>query len=405
MRHRFGRHELSIDRMELSTDGVARPLEPQVFDLLRLLAESGGRVVSRDELIDKVWGGRIVSDSAIDARISAARAALGDDGARQEFIRTVPRRGFRFVAPVETDAGGARPLPAPAVEAPGQRQRVMFCHSRDGTRIALATSGAGQPLVKAGHWLTHLEHDWQSPIWRPFLAALGERFHLVRYDQRGNGLSDRAVASFSLDAFVADLEAAVDAAGVDRFTLYGASQGAPIAIAYAARHPGRVARLVLQGGYHKGRLVRMAAAEREQGEAMLTLIRHGWGKPDSPFMQAFSSIFMPEASREQIASFASLQSLTTTPENAALLRKAIDEFDVTALLERIEVPTLVLHSRGDGVQPLDQGREIAAGIRGAEFVMLDTSDHIIVPGNRAWDELIGAIAGFAEARPAVRPAP
>lgn len=404
MRHRFGRHELSVDRMELSTGGVVRPLEPQVFDLLRLLAGSGGRVVSRDELIETVWGGRIVSDSAIDARISAARAALGDDGTRQEFIRTVPRRGFRFVAPVETDEGETH-RPVPAIDAGTRRQRVMFCRSGDDTRIALATSGAGLPLVKAGHWLTHLEHDWQSPIWRPFLAALGERFHLLRYDQRGNGLSDRAAADFSLDAFVADLEAVVDAAGVDRFTLYGASQGAPIAIAYAARHPGRVARLVLQGGYHKGRLVRMAAAEREQGEAMLTLIRHGWGKPDSPFMQAFSSIFMPEASREQIASFASLQSLTTTPENAALLRKAIDEFDVTALLERIEAPTLVLHSRGDGVQPLDQGREIAAGIRGAEFVMLDTSDHIIVPGNRAWDELIGAVGSFAQARPVVRPAP
>jgi pimeloyl-ACP methyl ester carboxylesterase/DNA-binding winged helix-turn-helix (wHTH) protein len=405
MRYRFGNHELSTETRELLTGSVARSVEPQVFDLIQLLVESAGRLVTHDELIGKIWAGRIVSDSAISARISAARAALGDDGTRQELIKTVPKRGFRFVGAVETDGDGPSPSPAQRPTAPHARQRVMFCNSRDGTRIALAISGSGMPLVKAGHWLTHLEHDWQSPIWRPFLDALGGRFQLVRYDQRGNGLSDRTVPSFSLDAFVDDLKAVVDAVGLDRFALYGTSQGAPIAIAYACRHPQRVSALVLQGGYHKGRLVRVTASEREQGEAMLTLVRHGWGKPQSPFMKAFSSIFMPEGTREQIDSLASLQSMTTTSENAAMLRRALDEFEVTSLLGGVSAPTLVLHARDDGVQPLDQGRELAAGIPGAEFVMLDTSNHIIVPGDRAWDELIGTVTDFVGAHPPVRPAP
>jgi DNA-binding winged helix-turn-helix (wHTH) protein/pimeloyl-ACP methyl ester carboxylesterase len=393
MRYRFGRHELDTDSVELRSDGAPRPLEPQVFDLLRLMAESAGRLVSHDELIEKVWAGRIVSDSAIAARISAARAALGDDGARQEFIRTVPKRGFRFVAPVERlDETSGHEAVTPA--AADRRQRVGFCRSRDGARIAYATSGAGPPMVKAGHWLTHLEHDWQSPIWAPFLDALGSRFQLLRYDQRGNGLSDWTIARLSLDAFVEDLEAVADAAGLSRFALYGSSQGVPIALAYATRHPDRVSHLVLQGGYHQGRLVRSSPAEREQGEAMLTLIRHGWGRPDSPFIKAFASIFMPEASRAQIDSMAALQNLTTTPENAVALRRTIDQFCVTDVLGKVSTPTLVLHARDDGVQPLDQGRELAAAIPGAEFVMLDSASHITVPGDRAWDTMIGAIERF-----------
>jgi DNA-binding winged helix-turn-helix (wHTH) protein/pimeloyl-ACP methyl ester carboxylesterase len=393
MRYRFGRHELGIDSGELRSDGVPRPLEPQVFDLLRLMVESAGRLVSHDELIDKVWAGRIVSDSAIAARISAARAALGDDGTRQEFIRTVPKRGFRFVAAVERLEEATDRIAVPQAAA-DRRQRVGFCRSRDGTRIAYATSGAGSPMVKAGHWLTHLEHDWQSPIWAGFLDALGSRFQLLRYDQRGNGLSDWDAERLSLDAFVEDLEAVTDAAGLDRFALYGSSQGVPIAIAYATRHPERVSHLVLQGGYHQGRLVRSSSAEREQGEAMLTLIRHGWGRSDSPFMKAFASIFMPEASREQIDSMAALQNITTSPRNAAALRGAIDRFSVTSLLGKVATPTLVLHARDDGVQPLEQGRELAAGIPRAEFVMLDSSSHITVPGDRAWEVMISAIDRF-----------
>ncbi len=396
MRYRFGEFELNTDMRELRAEGRPAAVEPQVFDLIVLLIENRDRVVSAAELIEAVWRGRIVSDSAIAARVSAARAAIGDDGARQRWIKTVPRRGFRFAGEVEVADRQPPPasVPAPA-STPPDRQRVAFCRSVDGTRIAYAVSGHGAPLVRAGHWLTHLEHDWASPVWQPHLERLGRSFRLVRYDQRGNGLSDREAGDLALDRFVEDLEAVVDAAGLDRFALYGASQGAPIAIAYAHRHPGRVGRLILHGGYERGRLLRNTESERAQGEAILTLIRHGWGQPGSAFNTAFATLFMPGGSREQIDSLAELQRTTTTPANAAALRAAVDGFDVSALLGAVAAPTLVLHARDDGVQPLDQGRALAAGIPGAEFVMLESRNHVMTPQEPAWEVAFGAIERFA----------
>ncbi len=391
MRYRFGSCELRTDSHELFVGGAPRAVEPQVFDLLHLLVSRAGELVSHDELIATVWGGRIVSDSAISARISAARAAVGDDGARQALIKTVSRRGFRFVGEVERLDGAVARNPAAA--APDS-QRLRFCRAPDGTRIAFATSGTGPPLVRAGHWLTHLEHDWHSPVWRPFLDELGRSFRVTRYDQRGNGLSDRNVEDFSLEAFVGDLEAVVEAAGLDRFALYGTSQGAPIAVAYAVRHPQRVGHLILHGGFLRGRLLRESAAETEPAEALLTLIRHGWGTPGSPFLQAFASIYVPEGTREQIASLTELQRLTASPENAARLRAAVDRFDVGDLLGRVAVPTLVLHARNDGVQPLDQGRALAAGIPGAEFVLLESANHVILEHEPAWPRLFEALRRF-----------
>ncbi|MGE0804758.1 MAG: alpha/beta fold hydrolase [Burkholderiaceae bacterium] len=377
------------------------------------LIEQRHRVVSHDELIATVWNRRIVSDSAISARISAARSAIGDDGTRQCRIRTVPRRGFRFVGDVTATASGktdepnaaagdsTAPAPAHASAATGPgnrrgRQRIAFCRSADGTQIAYASSGDANayPLVKAGHWLTHLEHDWNSPIWRPMLDELDQRFRVVRYDQRGNGLSDWQVDDFALERFVEDLESVVDAAGLERFALYGSSQGAPIAIAYACRHPRRVSHLILHGGYAKGRLVRDAESDRAQGEALLTLIRHGWGQPGSPFIRAFSSLFLPGGSREQIDSLVDLQRLTTSPENAARLRAAVDRFDVGAQLSQIAVPTLVLHARDDGVQPLEQGRRLAAGIPRAEFVLLDSGNHVILMQEPAAAVLLRELTRF-----------
>lgn len=396
MRYRFGPYVLAPETRELLAAGIARPIEPQVFDLLCHLVGAHERVVSTDELIEAVWNGRIVSDSAISARISAARAAIGDDGKRQEWIRTIPRRGFRFVGPVE-EAGPARPA---GVSSHADSQSIAFCRSADGTRIARAASGGGYPLVKAGHWLTHLDHDWHSPIWRPFLDRLNEKFRVVRYDQRGNGLSEWDVADFSFDRFVEDLEAVVDACGLDRFALYGTSQGAPIAAAYASRHPDRVSHLVLHGGYEKGRLVRAAEEDRAQAEAILTLMRNGWGRANSPFIDAFATMFIPGGSREAIDSLVDLQRLTTSPGNAVAIRRAVDGFDVGDLLGAIRSPTLVIHARDDGVQPLEQGYRLATRIPAAEFLMLDSRNHVILPGERAWDVLFDSLARFILDAPA-----
>ncbi|MCO5145755.1 MAG: alpha/beta fold hydrolase [Aquamicrobium sp.] len=388
MRYLFGDYALVPETRELTSAGRPCLVEPQVFDLLVFLLRERERVISVDELIQAVWNGRIVSDSAISARISAARTAIGDDGTAQRWIRTIRRRGFRFVGAVEETEAAAHP------PASGERQRVALCRSADGTRIAYATGGTGYPLVKAGHWLTHLEHDRQSPIWRPLLERLERRFRLVRYDQRGNGLSDWDIADLSLDRFVEDLEAVVDAAGLGRFALYGTSQGAPIAVAYAHRHPDRVSHLVLHGGFEKGRLLRLSERERVEGEAILTLIRHGWGRPGSPFIDAFATMFIPEGSREQIDSLVDLQRLTTSPENAAALRAAIDRFDVSGLVGEIATPTLVIHARDDGVQPLEEGRALAARIPGAEFLLLEGRNHVVLPQEKAWPVLFGEIERF-----------
>ena len=398
MIYRFGAFTLDTRTCELECDGQAVAVEPEVFGVLHDLIANRDRVVSRDDLISDVWKGRIVSDATLSSRISAARIAVGDTGDEQAIIRTLPRRGFRFVADVEEVAiappASGNPAPVAGGTEPERRQKVQFCRSADGTGVASATIGEGYPLVRAGHFLTHLEYDWNSPLWRPFLNELASRFQVIRYDQRGIGLSDWSVANWQLDRFVEDLEAVVDAAGIDRFALYGTSQGAPISIAYAMRHPDRVSHLLLQGGYAQGRLVRDSFSEREQGEAMLTLIRHGWGKQGSPFLRAFSSMFIPGGTAEQISSLTELQRRSTTAENAALLREAVDRFDVSDLLEHIRVPTLVIHARDDGVQPLDEGRKLASGIPGAEFLMLESGNHVLVQHEPAWPAYFEALEHF-----------
>jgi DNA-binding winged helix-turn-helix (wHTH) protein/pimeloyl-ACP methyl ester carboxylesterase len=365
-RYRFLDFELDTDAFEFRSAGVVQRLEPQVFDLLCHLVEHSNRLISRDELIERVWGGRIVSEAAIASRINAARKAVRDDGKSQNVIVTIPRRGIRFVVPVvrdddtsispRADAPGCSPA---AAGEPPSDQQVRICRSGDGTKIAFATFGAGPPVVRVGHWLTHLEHDWRSPIWRPFLGALGEKFTVVRYDQRGNGLSDRAVEDLSLDAMVADLEAVVDTAGLDCFPLYATSQGVPVGLEYVTRHPGRVTRLVLHGGYHRGRLLR-SQQDRAQGEAILALMEHGWAAEGSHFLQAFGSLFIPDGTPEQIRSLVELQKITVAAETAARLRRAFDSLDVTDRLAAITTPTLVVHGRNDGVHPIEQSLHMAA---------------------------------------------
>lgn len=393
MIYRFGDYSLDTSSFELRHGDDIVPVEPQVFSILVFLIENRAQVVSGDDLIASVWKGRIVSEATMSSRISAARQAVGDSGAAQEVIRTIRSRGFRFMAEV-TESEDALCGEAAAPASPFPNQKIRFCESGDGTQIAYATIGAGPPLVRAGHWLTHLEHDWHSPVWRPLLDEFARTFQVSRYDQRGNGLSDWSIRNASLDAFVDDLEAVVDAAKLDRFALYGTSQGAPIAISYAVRHPERVSHLILHGGYVRGRTLRASEAEREQGEAILALMRHGWGKEGSPFIKAFTSMYIPDGTREQIDSLADLQAQTVSPENAVALRTAVDNFDVSALLAEVSVPTLVIHARNDGVQPLDEGRKLASGIKESEFVLLDSANHAPLQQEPAWDRLFEAIRDF-----------
>jgi len=388
----FEDHVLDPDRRELRRKGALVSVEPQVFDLIVFLIRNRDRVVSKDDLIAGVWDGRIVSDSTLASRINAARRAIGDSSEQQRLIRTAARKGIRFVGAVR-EAQVPSELPAP-VPAAVPNQEVTFCRTAEGINLALASVGGGAPLIKVANWLTHIEYDWESPIWSPLLQHLAQHCRLIRYDGRGNGLADREVADISFSAFVRDLATVVDAAGLERSALLGISQGAAVAIAYAVQHPERVSKLVLYGGYAQGRNKRGSAAEAEMAQAFLAIMRHGWGDEHSAFMKVFSSVFFPNGSPQQIKWLVDLQRITTSPQNAVRIRNACDDIDVVELLPKVQVPALVLHCRHDNVAPFEQGRLIARSIPRAKFVTLESDNHVVLAGEPAWPRLIGEIASF-----------
>jgi pimeloyl-ACP methyl ester carboxylesterase len=274
-------------------------------------------------------------------------------------------------------------------------QEIRFCTAPDGVQLAYSMVGQGPPLVKTGNWMTHLEYDLASPIWRHLYRELARVRTLVRYDTRGNGLSDRAVEDVSFEAFVQDLETVIEAVNLPRFALFGISQGCALAIVYAVRHPERVSHLILYGGYALGRGRRArTAAEREENAAMLTLLRLGWGKENPAFRQLFTSQFMPGATKEQADWFNELQRITVAPETAARIIESTDELDVTALLPHVTVPTLVMHARDDARVPFEAGRRMAAGIPGARFVTLQGRNHLFLETEPAFAQFLEQTRAF-----------
>ncbi len=391
MRYEFDGFVLDTGRVELCRGSKLVDIEPQVFDLLVHLIKNQDRVVSIEELFDAVWAGRIVSLSTLTSRINAARKAIGDSGAKQKLIKTVPRRGYRFTAEVVTASDEAK---AAAEPEPALRQVISFCISGNGVRIAHAKVGSGPPLVKAGNWLNHLEYDWESPVWSHMLKWMASGRQFIRYDARGNGLSDWDVQDISFDAFVRDLEAVVEAAGLKSFALFGASQGCAVSIAYAVKHPERVSKLVLYGGFARGRRLRGDAAAVEQADAMITLMRTGWGQENPAFRQVFTSLFVPGGTPEQMAWFNDLQRNTTSPENAVRIRLVSDYLDVQKLLPQVTVPTLVLHCSDDAVQPFEERRLLAAGIPGARFVAPEGQNRLILESDPGWGRFKEEVGAF-----------
>jgi pimeloyl-ACP methyl ester carboxylesterase/DNA-binding CsgD family transcriptional regulator len=272
------------------------------------------------------------------------------------------------------------------------RQSIRFCRAADGVRVAHATHGQGPPLVKAAHWMTHLQHDWDSPVWRHWLSELGARRSVIRYDARDSGLSDRDVP-VSLDAWVADLEAVVDDAGLDHFPLFAMCQAGPVAIAYADRHPDRVSQLVLYGTYAVGRF-RRGPQERREAEAMVTLMERGWAQENPGLRHLWGSRFIADATPEQLRWFDQLQRWSVTPESAVRHMRVRYDLDVSAAARRLTMPTLVLHARGDAVVPFDLGRELASLVAGATFVPLDSRNHLLVETEPAWPDLLAELDRF-----------
>lgn len=397
MRYRFADCELDAEAHDLRHLGRSVHVEPQVFDLLLMVAEAGGDLVSYDALMARIWDGRIVSDATVATRISAARAAIGDDGRRQAVIRTVPRRGVQMCVPVVRAPRAAEDAaPAPPTAPNVARQEIRYARSADGVNIAYAATGTGPPLLRVGHWLTHLDLDWQSPIWRPLLDRLGRHHTVYRYDQRGTGMSDRDFPGHGIDEFVADLKAVADRAGAGPMPIFTASQGVSVALKFAADHPDRVSRLVLYAGYAQGRYRRGTETARQEAKAHLELVRTGWGQPDTPFLKLFTQIYLPNGTRDQVQHLIQMQLASATPDGAARLRDVIDHFDVSDVLERVQAPVLLLHGRGDAVHPFEQSQMMARRLPNAVLVPLDADDHVPLPHTPAWETLMAETERFLD---------
>jgi class 3 adenylate cyclase/pimeloyl-ACP methyl ester carboxylesterase len=345
MLFRIGVHlgDVIVEGDDIYGDGV------NIASRLEGLAEPGGVCISR-QAYDQVEG-----------KLSLTFQSLG------------PQKLKNIARPVEVySLGGSRK------ELQGDanpKQDVKYCRAADGVRLAYATVGNGPLLVKAANWMNHLEYDWESPIFRHIWRGLAREHTLIRYDARGNGLSDWEVDEISFEAWVGDLEAVVEAIGAKRFPLLGISQGCAISIAYAVRHPERVSHLILYGGFALGGNKR-SQVDQETRQAIITLTRLGWGLDHPTFRQIFASRFIPEGTKEQYTWFDELQRKTTSPECAARYLATSGDIDVKELLPKVRIPTLVMHVRGDLVAPIDLGREIAAGIPGARFIALPGKNHI-----------------------------
>lgn len=283
------------------------------------------------------------------------------------------------------------------------KQQVRFCSSFDGARIAYAICGEGPPLVMSASWLTHLEHQWRSLAWKPWLEHFSSRYTLIRYDSRGSGLSDRDVRAISFDIWLRDFEAVLDAAGFESFFLLGTCQGGPLAVEYAARYPRRVERLVLYGSYARGLAKRSEIPHQaEKAKVLLDMLGLGWGQDSHAYQQVWGSLFQPGGSIEHLRSWSEQQRLSTSAETAALMFRTTFDIDVQDAARRIKCPTLVINPEREALVPLEEGRRLAGLIPDARFISLDTNNHMLLHEEPAWQRLVTEVEAFLR-EPAAKP--
>jgi len=339
------------DGSEIFGDGV------NVAARLESIAAHGGISISR-QVLDQIEG-----------KLKLQFRELG-----RQNLKNIARPIEVFA--IELDSGGSKA--ARILTSANLKQEIRYCKASDGVRLAFARVGDGAPLLRTAHWLGHLEYDWELPIFRHLLLQLASHFSLVRYDARGNGLSDWDVGNISLDAWVSDMESVADAAGLDRFPILALSQGCAVAIAFAIRHPERVSHLILYGGFAAGiyQSPNVTAEARERFDAMKTLMKLGWGANAATFRQLFTASMIPGATKEQIDAFNEAQRISASAECAVRYLDAVANFDVRDMLPQVKAPTLVMHVRDDPRVPIASSRELASGIPGARFVTLPGKNHI-----------------------------
>jgi len=340
-------------------------------------------------------GGICISSSAYDYVRGKVGIEFVDMG--EQHLKNIARPVRAYAAILDGRSGrlsGGHPDAYFALNEQQRSQQIRYCRSPDGVQIAYAISGKGPPILRAAHWMSHLQYEWESPVWRHWIDSLSKGNTFIRYDERGNGLSDWNASDLSFAAMVCDLESVADANGLSGFPLLGVSQSCAVSVAYAVRHPERVSHLVLYGGYAKGWRKRGDRHEIDTHEAMTTLIREGWGKDNPAFRQLFTETFIPGASREQMAWFNDLQKETASPDNASRLHYSFGDMDVSEILGDVSVPTLVLHARNDAAVPFEQGRALAAGIPGARFVNLNSANHILLSEEPAFADFVREVRSF-----------
>ena len=390
----FGPYKLELDERRFSRNGEAIRLRGKLFDTLTVLVTNAGKLIRKDELLKQVWPETVVEENNLDRTVSELRKIFGP---KDDYIETVPRQGYRFLPEVRqtgsihvVESLQSRRYKTPAIPD----QEISFFKSTDGVRIAYSKAGSGPPLVKAANWLNHLDFEWQSPIWAHWVAELTKHHTLFRYDERGNGLSDWEISDFSFEAWVRDFEILMDKIGAEKVPVLGISQGGSVAVRYAACHPERVSHLILYGSYSRGWSLRRSPHEIERRNALLTLVRLEWGKDNPAFRQLWSTLFMPDASSEQLNWFNELQRVTTSPENAFQLLSEAGKINVVDYLPLVKCPTIVFHSRNDAAIPVSEGRLLAARIPGATFIELPSRNHLVIPPEPAWDIFLQHLSEF-----------
>jgi pimeloyl-ACP methyl ester carboxylesterase/AraC-like DNA-binding protein len=387
--------ELTVEGLAREA-GVSRTVLGERFT--ELLGEPPMRYCAR-------WRMRMAANMLRDGRHNTANIAYAvgfnsEAAFNRAFKREYGEPPATWKRRVEADERARQPHAA----ADLPEQAVRYCTAKDGTRLAWSAVGEGPPLVKTANWLNHLEHDWESPLWRHWIREFLDGHTLVRYDERANGLSDWDTPEISFEAFVDDLESVVEAAGIDKFDLLGISQGAAVAIAYAVRHPERVRRMVLYGGYAQGWAARASPDEIARREAMLTLTEVGWGADNPAYRQLFTNLYIPGASAEQADWFTEVQRISASTENSVKIQRVLSQIDVANLLPKVRVPTLIVHARDDQVVPFAAGELLASRIRGARFVPLEGSNHILIESEPAWPAFTAAVRSFLGEGEAVAPA-
>lgn len=396
----FGPFHLDQRQRLLLRNGAHVSLGSRAIDILCELVAARGALLSKNDLMARVWPNTVVEENNLQVHISALRKALGEQADGRSWLQTVPGRGYRFAGALDGEFS-RRDLATPPIPC----QELMFCRAHDGVNLAVASIGQGTPVVRTGMWMTHLEYDWSTSIWGPLLTRLAQHCRVIRYDQRGNGLSDWDIPPITFQDAVEDLEVVVDASNLARFTLLGMSQGVATAIAYAAKHPERVSRLILSGGYTKGWRARGVPDQTARGEAFQALAQSGWGQDNPAFRQLFTSLAIPDGTHVEMEAFNELQRRSSSPENAARLIGMLGAVDVTEQLRQITVPTLVMHSRDDAWVPCEHGRAIAAAIPKARFVSLASNNHVVISNEPEWERYMRELLDFlptsseASARP------